>query len=483
MFRSLRNRLILSHILPLVVVSLLTGMALVYVLETRFLLPRLAENLVGDARLLAEISRSEFDLWGNPVLFGRMLDRVGLDPAVRVMFLDPEGQMLYSSESGDVAQLGMYLEPVGLRSAQLGEEVVLTNYSIWRPHNVLLEVLRPVIDPQGQRVVGIVRMTYRLASAFELFTQFRYLILYVLVFGLLMGAVLGSLLAFNISRPVRQVTQAIYDLAQGTSSEPLIEEGPEEIRAQIRAVNYLVVRLNSLEEARRQLLANLVHELGRPLGALRSAIQAIGKGAGSDPQLLDELATGMEEEAVQLEHVLGDLAHLHGQVLGPLELNRQEIDLGEWLPRALRPWEELAHEKGLGWQVSIPDDLPPVYADPVRLSQVVGNLTSNAIKYTPADGSVAVEAGQHEDMLWVRFQDSGTGIPLDEQEKIFVPFYRGSQGRRIKQGMGLGLTIARDLVQAHGGRISLESAPGEGSRFTVWLPVAGKRNIIEGDIS
>ncbi len=483
MFRSLRNRLILSHILPLIVVSLLTGMALVYVLETRFLLPRLADNMVGDARLLAEISRSEFDLWGNPVLFGRMLDRVGLDPAVRVMFLDPEGQMLYSSESGDVARLGVYLEPVGLRSAQLGEEVVLTNYSIWRPHNVLLEVLRPVIDPQGQRVIGIVRLTYRLASAFELFIQFRYLIVYVLVFGLLMGALLGSLLAFNISRPVRQVTQAIYDLAQGTSSKPLTEEGPEEIRAQIRAVNYLVVRLNSLEEARRQLLANLVHELGRPLGALRSAIQAIGKGAGRDPQLLDDLATGMEAEAVQLEHVLGDLAHLHGQVLGPLELNRQEIDLGEWLPRALRPWEELANEKGLGWQVSIPAGLAPVYADPVRLLQVVGNLTSNAIKYTPAGGSVAVEAGQQEDMLWVRIQDTGPGIPLDEQEKIFVPFYRGSQGRRIKQGMGLGLTIARDLVQAHGGRISLESAPGEGSRFTVWLPAAGKRNIIEGDIS
>ena len=81
MFRSLRNRLILSHILPLIVVSLLTGTALIYVLETRFLLPRLADNLVGDARLLAEISRSEYELWGNPVLFGRMLDRVGLDPA------------------------------------------------------------------------------------------------------------------------------------------------------------------------------------------------------------------------------------------------------------------------------------------------------------------------------------------------------------------------------------------------------------------
>ena len=348
MFRSLRNRLILSHILPLILVSLLTGMALVYVLETRFLLPRLADNLTGDARLLAEISRSEFDLWGNPVLFGRMLDRVDLDPAVRVMFLDPEGQMLYSSESGDVARLGVYLEPVGLRSAQLGEEVVLTNYSIWRPHNVLLEVLRPVIDPQGQRVIGIVRLTYRLASAFELFIQFRYLIVYVLVFGLLMGAVLGSLLAFNISRPVRQVTQAIYDLAQGTSSEPLSEVGPEEIRAQIRAVNYLVVRLNSLEEARRQLLANLVHELGRPLGALRSAIQAIDKGAGARPAI-----------AGRANHRYGGGSHPAGARIGgpgtPARAGAGAAGAqpagdrpGEWLPACPAPLGRVGTREGAG---------------------------------------------------------------------------------------------------------------------------------------
>jgi signal transduction histidine kinase len=470
MLRSLRNRLILSHILPLIIVTLLTGIALIYVLETRFLLPRLADNLVGQARLLAEISRSEFELWGNPVLFGRMLDRVGLDPAVRVMFLGPDGQMLYTSESGDVANLGVFLEPVGLGSAQLGEEVVLTNYSVFRPNNVLLEVLRPVIEPQSQQVLGIVRLTYRLASAFELFAQFRYLIVYVLVFGLLLGAVMGSLLAFSISRPVRQVTQAIYDLAQGPRREALIEQGPEEIRAQIRAVNYVVERLHNLEEARRQLLANLVHELGRPLGALRSAIQSIAKGAGRDEQLLEELAAGMEEEATRLERVVDDLAHLHGQGMGPMELSRQAINLGEWLPRVLRPWEQMARDKNLNWQVQLPASLPPVFADPERLAQVVGNLASNAVKYTPPGGSVMVEAGDLDYMIWIRVSDTGPGIPLDEQEKIFVPFYRGSQERRIKQGMGLGLTIARDLVQAHGGRISLESEPGKGSQFTVWLP-------------
>jgi two-component system sensor histidine kinase BaeS len=106
---------------------------------------------------------------------------------------------------------------------------------------------------------------------------------------------------------------------------------------------------------------------------------------------------------------------------------------------------------------------------------VIGNLVSNAIKYTPSEGSVAAGAGIEGDMLWIKISDTGVGISPEEQEKIFVPFYRGDQGRRIKQGMGLGLTIARDLAQAHGGRISLESTPGRGSRFTIWLPLEVNR--------
>ena len=138
-----------------------------------------------------------------------------------------------------------------------------------------------------------------------------------------------------------------------------------------------------MELARRQLLANLVHELGRPLGALRSAIHALSKGAADDPQLLYDLTTGMDEETARLQHVLEDLAHLHDQVLGTLEMNLKPIDLSEWLPRMLLPWQEAALEKKLEWRAEIPADLPTVQADPVRLAQIVGNLASNAVKYTP----------------------------------------------------------------------------------------------------
>ncbi len=165
----------------------------------------------------------------------------------------------------------------------------------------------------------------------------------------------------------------------------------EEIQELLHSVNVLVARLYSLEQSRRQLLANLVHELGRPLGALRSAIQALSRGAAQDPQLLDELAMGMDGEAARLQNIVEDLAHLHDQVLGTLELNCEPTVLQDWLPGVLVPWQEAAHGKTLEWKTEIPADLPAVEIDQMRFAQVIGNLASNAVKYTPAGGSVTVD--------------------------------------------------------------------------------------------
>jgi signal transduction histidine kinase len=293
-----------------------------------------------------------------------------------------------------------------------------------------------------------------------------------MIASLVVGAILGSVLAIQIGRPVRKATEAIRSLARGERSKVLDEGGPEETRELVREVNVLVTRMHSMEQARRQLLANLVHELGRPLGALRSAIQALTRGAADDPQLFADLTTGMDEEAARLQGILNELAHLHDQVLGSLELKREPVQVGAWLPRILISWQESALEKHLDWQLECPDDLPEVQIDQVRFAQVIGNLVSNAIKYTPAGGKVSISAGQQDGDIFVSFRDSGPGIPEDEQKKLFQPFYQGSHGQRVKQGMGLGLSIAKDLTLAHGGHITLESTPGQGSTFTVWLPAA-----------
>jgi signal transduction histidine kinase len=195
------------------------------------------------------------------------------------------------------------------------------------------------------------------------------------------------------------------------------------------------------------------------------------EGAAEDPQIREELLAGMEDEVIRMQPLLDDLAQLHGQVLGTLELNREPIDLSEWLPSILLPWRAAALNKDIRWQADIPADLPTVDLDPGRMAQVVGNLLSNAIKYTPAEGHVEVTAGADQDYYWFRVADSGPGIVPEEQEKVFEPFFRSTQQRRFPQGLGLGLTIARDFVEAHGGTLEVESSLEEGSQFTARIPI------------
>jgi signal transduction histidine kinase len=320
-------------------------------------------------------------------------------------------------------------------------------------------------------VIGVVRVSYRSASLYQFFSRLRNLVTVVLVVGLIVGSVLGLILGLNIGNPIRRVTRAIYGLAQGERKTIIPEEGPDEIRDLSHSVNYLVERLEDLESARRHLLANLVHELGRPLGAMRSGIQSILRGANQDSELLIDLTKGMEEEADRMQHVLEELAHLHDEVLGTLELNKEQLPLNQWLPNVLLPWRRAAQEKDINWREEIPAGNLQITADPIRLGQVIGNLASNAVKYTPDGGSIFISAGRAENQVWVKFVDSGPGISENEQQLVFEPFYRGDQGRKIKQGMGLGLSIARDILHAHGGEIELQSEPRKGSQFTIWLPL------------
>jgi len=468
MFRSLRSRLVLSHILPLVIIVPLMTFALSYLLETRFLIPKLTEELLENARLLKELTRTSYPIYDDAGNLQLVLVRLDLNPKMRVVFLQPDGTVAFSNDPDFLQLLGDQILIPGMERAQNGEEVVMTNYSFLMGGNDTIQVLLPVVS-RNKTLQGVLWMTYYESKIKDLFRQFRQLSLLAIIACLIVGAVLGSLLALSIGNPVRQVTEAINGLARGERSQVLVEQGPEEIRQLARAVNILVAQLNSLEQARRQLLANLVHELGRPLGALRSAIHALAHGAEDDPALFKDLTSGMDDETARLQDLLNELAHLHDEVLGALELKREPTAMSEWLPNVLIPWQEAANQKHVMWNTEIPGDLPVMQVDQTRFAQVVGNLASNAVKYTPSGGKVSISAGKDSGEVWIRFQDSGPGVLEQEQEKIFQPFYRGSTGRRIKQGMGLGLSIARDLITAHGGSIELESKAGKGSTFTIWL--------------
>jgi two-component system sensor histidine kinase BaeS len=470
--RTLRGRLILSHLLPLLVVIPLAGIALTYLLETQVLLAGLSTELERQAILIATIASDYPQIWFDQDQAQAFTARIGERLTAQVALLGADGVLLASTDPTDQARLGQSFDVPGFHEVLASGAVIRVDYGE-RPGTGAAEVLAPVVI--NRRIVGVIRMTDPLSSLYERFPRTRALIVWVLASGLVVGVGIGWFFALSLERPLRQATDAISQMAGGEMLAALPEQGPEEVRLLLRAFNTLAERLQGLEKARRRLLANLVHELGRPLGALLSAIQALSGGADEDPDLRQELLKGIGAEVQRMQHLLDDLTHLYDQTLGSLELDRRPTALHPWLVQVFGPWREAAQDKGIRWQADLPADLPTLVVDPDRLAQAVGNVVSNAIKYTLPDGEMAVGAGTEGGQVWIRVRDSGPGIPPEEQALIFTPFYRGAAGRRFPQGMGLGLSIARDLVVAHGGRVQVESTSGVGSTFTIWLPCGGNQ--------
>jgi two-component system cell cycle sensor histidine kinase/response regulator CckA len=229
----------------------------------------------------------------------------------------------------------------------------------------------------------------------------------------------------------------------------------------------------SMDITERKLMAAQVHELGRVIGSLSSAIHSLRQGAWDRQELRDEFLSGIESATNRVARLLDDLATLDERASGMLRIARKPLDMTTWLPQVMTTWREAALHKGLIWNQHVPPDMPVLYADPGRLDQILGNLLSNAIKFTPSGGAVSVACGVTESECWIRVEDDGPGIPQAEHRHIFMPFYRPEGSTRHLAGRGLGLTIVRDLTRAHGGRVELESTSGEGSTFMVWLPLGG----------
>ncbi len=474
MMRTLRGRLILSHVLSLLFIVPIVGVALAYILETQVLLTNLSAELEQRAAMTANVARDQPAIWRDAAEAQHFVTLFSVHSQSQVMLFDPDGRLLASSDPSHASRLGQSLELPDLPAALAGEKQIQVTYTT-QVKAEIVHVLVPVVGP-NQEIMGVVRLAQYLSDVEDRFVRLRYLIAGVLALELLLAAIVGLAVALRLGRSLQRVTDAIYGVASGQEWESLPEEGPEEIRTLLRAFNTLVERLHVLEESRRRLLANLVHELGRPLGALQSAVQALLSGAEADPALRRELLEGMDTQVHRLRPLLDSLTDLHDQVLGTLELNRQPIALDAWLRRTVTPWRQAAHDHGLQWRMDIPDSLPILQIDPDRMAQVLGNLLSNAIKYTP-EGTISVEALAQDRGVTIVVADTGIGIIPSEQEQIFEPFYRSQRDKRFPQGMGLGLSIARDLVLAHGGRLTVESTPGKGSRFTLWLPLDSPQDL------
>jgi signal transduction histidine kinase len=228
--------------------------------------------------------------------------------------------------------------------------------------------------------------------------------------------------------------------------------------------------LQQLEQLRRDLVANVSHELKTPITALRAHLENILDGVERpDPATLQVMLAQSERLGRLVEQLL-DLSRLES---GDVPLDREPVSLAPIVTQVLSEIEVARADRGVSVESDVPVDLPAVIADRERIHQVLFNLVDNAVRFTPPGGSVAVRAARLNGRCEVRVVDTGTGIPPEHLPRLFERFYRVDPARsREDGGTGIGLAIARSVVEAHGGHIRAESEPGAGSTFTFDLPVA-----------
>jgi signal transduction histidine kinase len=295
-------------------------------------------------------------------------------------------------------------------------------------------------------------------------------ILVTVLGGGAIALLVGLALASSISGPLARLTHLVSQLDLGKSPEPLPEKGPEEVEVLASTINHLWDRLQRLELDRRRLLAGIVHEINRPLGAVKVAAQTIVTSA--DRESAVQLASGIDDQVDRLQRQLDDLALLALIDLHQMVLERETVEFTDIVRAQCRQFAELAKQKNIQLECTLPQEPLFVNADARRLHQVVGNLLHNAYKFTVDGGSVSVsvhvDSDYGEDVV-LRIRDSGPGIDPSEQARIFDFFYRSPQ-QRVQKGIGLGLAISRQVADSHGGSLTVESRPGHGATFILRLP-------------
>jgi len=288
----------------------------------------------------------------------------------------------------------------------------------------------------------------------------------VLVALLAFAVALAVLLSRWVARPLGRMAQAARALAAG-EHRPIPVEGPAEVQTLARAFNEMSRQVEASQRSQREFVANVSHELKTPLTSVQGFAQAILDGTASDPDAVRQAAQVIYDEAARMHRLVLDLLDLARLDAGTADLLREPVDLAALARNVVQRMQPQAQAAQVALTVNGVDALV-VYGDGDRLAQVLTNLLDNALKHTPPGGEVTVRVQEEAGWALCVVRDTGQGIPPEALPRIFERFYQLDQARR--GGAGLGLSIAYEIVRAHGGTIAVQSEPGKGSVFVVKLP-------------
>jgi len=289
--------------------------------------------------------------------------------------------------------------------------------------------------------------------------------------AILVAIVLAILISRSIAQPLQKMAAVAQGIAQGEYAQSAPESGPDEVRALGQSLNSMKQQVQASQQGQRDFLANVSHELKTPLTSIQGFAQAMLDGAAATPEAIQRSANIIFSEADRMRRLVDGLLDLARLDAGLRPLNRNALELRGLLAAVTEKFGPQATARGVALLTELPPTLPPMTGDADRLAQVFTNLLDNALKHTPAGGKVTVVATASPGWVEVGVSDTGQGIPAEDLSRIFERFYQVDKSRARRAGVGLGLTISKEIVEAHGGSLRAESVVGIGSRFVARLPL------------
>jgi signal transduction histidine kinase len=353
---------------------------------------------------------------------------------------------------------------------QLSEELVSDQQEIARSDRVITVPIGEKDDP-----LGYVEISNSPDFGAEALTTTQRAFLFAGGGAMFMAVVVGLLVSRGLSAPLRQLTAVAGQMSGGDLSTRAPMRGKDEIGQLAGQFNQMAERLEASfaelaaeRDALRRFIADASHELRTPITALKNFNDLLQGAAADDPAARAEFLAESQVQLDRLEWITRNLLDLSRLDAGLVTLDLANHGVGELIESAASAFKPLAQEKGIAFSIKPPMSSLELRCDRARIELVLSNLLDNALKFTPAGGQIEISAERSGEAvrLWVR--DSGPGIDPVDQPHIFQRFYRGKNGHA--EGSGLGLAIVQSVVQAHGGRVSVESSPGKGSLFVIDLP-------------
>jgi len=489
---SLRWRLIISYVI-IILVSLTLAFA------TLILLSRPVQSRVNRLRLAAQSRRAarQIDnLYRQGASQDQIVQRLGSgigQGSGHLIFMDPQGAVLFDNQASLTGQ----------RLDELNRQTEFGSFS--SPDGQTLTYALVSVG-SGTETGYVAALSARPPLLPALITELGWGFFLAGTVALLVSLLLGLLIARSIALPLQGVASAAGAVAAGDYEHRLPEKGPPEVKRVATSFNVMASQVQASQQAMRDFVSNVSHELKTPLTSIQGFSQAIMEGATHDEAARQRAASIIHQEASRMSRLVEDLLDLARIDSGQMVMHRTPLNLTEILNSSVNRLLPLANQKKVtivrNWT-----DLPPVIGDGDRLTQVFTNLLSNSVRFSPASGQVTVATGiaqglprprrvraglvqpdatttisDRADFAEVSVSDSGPGIPSEDLARIFERFYQVSKSRKRGRGTGLGLAISKEIIEAHGGYVRAESIQGLGTKIMILLPIteADARTLLSG---